>query len=150
MRAGPCLAAFLALGLAGSTDAGAQNKTSRYGVDLDVKTFPQGTAKETLASLVKAAESGKMAYLTAQLADPGFVDDRVKRIYGGKFEEQVQDTSSRLDPLTVKRLKRLLKDGKWTIDKTSASVTLEDGRDKGVRFVKKAGRWYMEHRFVEP
>jgi hypothetical protein len=149
MRAGPCLVVLLALLLAGPTAARAESKDARYGVDPDVKAFPQGTAKEALASLCKAAEGKKFAYLTAQLADPAFVDDRVKRIYGGKFEEQVLDTANRLDPLTVKRLKRLLKDGKWTIDKTSATVALENGDGKGVRFVKKAGRWYVEHRFAE-
>jgi hypothetical protein len=115
---------------------------------LDLKSYPQSTAKETLASVIKAIDDKKVAYLVAQLADPAFVDDRVKRIYGGKFEEQVHDTQGRLDPSTVKQLKRFLKEGKWTITPTSAVVQLDDVKDRCVRLVRKDGRWYLEHRFA--
>src|SRR5262245_61113248 len=59
--------------------------TARYGISLDVKTYPQATAKEALASVLKAIDARKIDYLVAQLADPSFVDDRVKRVYAGKF-----------------------------------------------------------------
>ena len=36
------------------------------------------TPKEALASVLKAADAGRFDYLTAQLADPSFIDDRVK------------------------------------------------------------------------
>jgi hypothetical protein len=123
-------------------------KGSRYGIALDVKSYPQSTAKEALASVIKAIDEKKIAYLVAQLADPAFVDDRVKRLYGGKFEEQVQDTQRRLDPSTVKQLKRILKEGKWTTTSTSAVVQADEVKDRCVRLVKKDGRWYMEHRFA--
>src|SRR5262245_18921656 len=131
---------FLTLPLALAAQAGA-----RYGIDRDAKAYPQATAKEALASALKAIDDKKVDYLVAHLADPTFVDDRVKRVYAGKFEEQVQDTKARLDPATVKQLKRFAKDGKWEVGKASATVTLEDVGDKVVRLVKKDDRWYLSH-----
>ena len=122
----------------------------RHGIATDSKTYPQATAKEALASVLKAIEAKKFDYLVAHLAEPGFVDERVKRVYGGKVEEQVADTRARLDPATVKQLGKFLKDGKWTVDKTSALVQLEEVKDRVVRLVKKDGTWYLSHQFDPP
>jgi hypothetical protein len=145
MRVGSALAAVLVLALTADAQEG---KDTRHGVALDIKTFPQATAKEALASVIKAIDEKKFSYLVAQLADPPFVDDRVKRLYGGKFEEQVKDTRSRLDLSTVKLLKRFLKDGKWTLTKVDALVQLDDVKDRCVRLIQRDGRWYLEHRFT--
>jgi hypothetical protein len=145
MRAGTLLAIVCVLCFTVSA-LSQEAKGTRYGVALDTKSFPQSTAKEAFASVLKAIDDKKIAYLVAHLADPTFVDDRVKRLYGGKFAEQVDDTSSQLDPSTIKQLKRFLKDGKWAIAKTEAMVTLDDVKDRCVRFVQKAGAWYLEHR----
>jgi hypothetical protein len=147
MRAGVVLAGLYVFFLASTALAG-EGKDTRYGIALDVKSYPQSTAKEALTSVIKAIDDKKIAYLVAQLADPAFVDDRVKRLYGGKFEEQVQDTQGRLDPSTVKQLKRFLKEGKWTITSTSAVVQIDEIKDRCVRLVRKDSRWYMEHRFA--
>jgi hypothetical protein len=147
MRDGTILTALFVL-LFSSTARAQEEKGTRYGIALDLKSFPQSTAKEALASVIKAIDDKKVAYLVAQLADPAFVDDRVKRLYGGKFDEQIHDTQRRLDPSTVKQLKRFLKEGKWTITATSAAVQLDEIKDRCVRLVRKDGRWYMEHRFA--
>jgi hypothetical protein len=123
---------------------GQDKSAARYGIASDLKTYPQGTAKETLASVLKAIESKRVDYLTAQLADPAFVDDRVKRLYGGRFEEQVEDTRSRLDSRTVKLLQRFLKDGDWQDDTDRVTVRLKDNARR-LYFKKNNGRWYMEH-----
>ena len=117
---------------------------TRYGIAPDLKTYPQATAKETLASLVKAVEKKRVEYVVAQLADPVFVDDRVKRLYGDRFEQQVEDTRSRLDPLTIKQLQRFLKDGDWEEDKDRMTVRLKDDK-RCLHFKKNNGRWFMEH-----
>src|SRR5262245_59871353 len=122
----------------------AADKDSRYGVALDARTYPQATPKEALASVLKAAAAGKFDYLVAHLADPAFLDDRVKKVYGGKFAEQVSDTRARLDPLTLKTLGRFRDKGKWTVGKSEATVRLEDVKDRVVRLVKKDSRWYLE------
>jgi hypothetical protein len=117
---------------------------TRYGIAPDLKTYPQATAKETLASVLKAVEAKRVDYVVAQLADPAFVDDRVKRLYGGRFEQQVEDTRARLDPLTIKQLQRFLKDGDWQQDKDRVTVRLKD--DKRCLYFKNGNsRWFMEH-----
>jgi hypothetical protein len=83
----------------------------RYGIAPDLVTYPQGTPREALVSVLKAIDARRFDYLVAQLADPAFIDDRVQRLYGGRFEQQVEDTRVRLDPLSVKLLRRFLKDG---------------------------------------
>jgi hypothetical protein len=140
MRTGVCL--VLSFAAAFAEDA----PKARYGVDPDLKAFPQGTAKEALASMLKAAEAKQFEYLDAQLADPAFIDERVRRLHDGDFAEQVKDTRARLDPLTLKQLRRFLNDGEWTVRDDSATVRLSDLADKAVHFRKTEGRWYLEHR----
>lgn len=127
------------------TSLAAQEKADRFGIALDAKAYPQATPKEALASVLKAAGEKKFDYLCAHLADPTFIDDRVKRLYGGKFEEQVEETRTRLDPFAVKQLKRFLDDGKWAIGKTEATVTLEKEKDRQVKLIAKDGRWYLSN-----
>jgi hypothetical protein len=118
----------------------------RYGIAPDFKVYPQATTKETLTSVLKAIDAGRFDYLVAQLADPAWVDDRVARLYGGRFAEQVEDTRARLDPGTVKLLRRFLTDGEWTAEKDHASARLKDVSDRGVFLCKKGDRWFLEHR----
>jgi hypothetical protein len=136
------LALVLFLGWATAGDGGA----ARYGIAPDLKTYPQATAKEALTSVLKAVEAKRFDYLVAQLADPDFVDDRVKRLYGGKFEQQVGDTRTRLDPRAVEMLKQFLKDGEWTEEKSRATVRLKDVPDQCVYLRQLDGRWYLENR----
>lgn len=117
---------------------------TRYGIEPDLKTYPQSTAKETLASVLKAVENKRIDYVVAQLADPAFVDDRVKRLYGGRFEQQIEDTRARLDPLTIKQLQRFLKDGDWQEDKERVTARLKDEK-RQLYFKKDKDRWFLEH-----
>jgi hypothetical protein len=121
----------------------AQEKADRYGVALDAKAYPQATAKEALSSVLKAVADKKVDYVVAHLADPSFVDDRVKRVYGGKFAEQVDETRARLDPFALKQLKRFVDEGKWSEGKAEATVTLDDSKERRVKLVKKGDRWYL-------
>jgi hypothetical protein len=145
MRAAVTLLFALA-GAAGlrAADDGAK-PVVRYGVEFDLKTYPQDAPKAALVSVLKAAEAGKFDYLAAQLADPSFIDDRVKSLFGGRFEEQVNDVRARLDPFALKELHRFLSDGEWTIGAAEASVRLKDGSDRIVAFRKIDDRWYLEH-----
>ncbi|HWG45541.1 MAG TPA: hypothetical protein VN688_22450 [Gemmataceae bacterium] len=142
-----CAGLFLGFFVVLNAAAFGQDKTAdqaRYSIAPDLKMYPQGTAKETLGSILKAIESKRIDYLTAQLADPSFVDERVKRLYGGRFAEQVEDTRARLDSLTVRLLQRFLKDGDWQEDKNRVSVRLKDN-GRRLSFRKENGRWFMEH-----
>lgn len=117
---------------------------TRYGIAPDLKMYPQSTAKEALASIVKAVEAKRVDYVAAQLADPSFVDDRVKRLYGGRFAEQVNDTSARLNPSAIKLLQRFLKDGTWREEKNRVVVQLKD-EERRLYFKKDGDRWFVEN-----
>jgi len=138
----------LLLGLTFLNSQGAEapdTNTSRHGIALHLKIYPQATAREALASVLKAIEAGHLDYLTAQLADPTFVDERVQRRFSGQFNQQVEDVRARLDPGTVKLLQRFLKDGEWAEDKDKASVRLKDAKDRVVLLRKIGDRWFLEH-----
>jgi hypothetical protein len=137
---------FLGLACAAGWGAAGDAPAARYGVEADLKAYPQDTPKAALASVLKAAEAKQFEYLDAQLADPAFIDDRVQRLYGGDFAEQVKDTRDRLDPLTLKQLRRFLDDGDWTEDDMTASALLKDVPDRVVSLRKKDGRWFLENR----
>jgi hypothetical protein len=119
----------------------------RYGIDADLKGFPQGTAKEALTSVVKAIDAKRIDYLLAQLADPQWVDDRVEG-NGGSFKELVEEAKAKLvdDPGPLKKLRKLLSEGEWKTVEATAIVHLKEATDQAVFFKKTAGRWYMENR----
>ncbi len=125
----------------------ARADSPRHGIALDSKTYPQATPKETLASVLKAVENKRFDYLAAQLADPEFIDERVKRLYGGRFAEQVEDTAIQFNASTSKLLGRFLKDGDWTIEVDRASVRLKDMKERIVFFRRIGGRWFLENRW---
>ncbi len=117
----------------------------RHGVAADLADFPQGTPEQTLGSVLKAIDRKRWDYLVAQLADPDFIDQRVKT-HGGRFAEQVEDTRARLDPGTVKLFQRFLKDGEWKKADKETMVSLKDVPDRFLFFRKIGQRWYLEHR----
>jgi hypothetical protein len=49
----------------------------RYGISGNVEFYPQGTAKEALASTAKAYENKRYEYIVAHLLDPALVDTKV-------------------------------------------------------------------------
>ena len=128
--------------LAGAHDA----KTVRYGVQADLVTYPQKTPQEALNSVLKAAEAQRFDYLAAQLADPAFIDERVQRLYGGRFAEQVDDTRNSLNAAALALLQRFVKEGMWQVEKDTATATLKNVTTRIVAFRLIDGRWYMEHR----
>jgi len=139
--------ALLALWFVPAALAG-PDPAARQGVELDLKTYPQATPKETLASVLKAIESKRVDYLLAHLADPEWVDQRLKDT-GGKLNELRQEATARLveDPGAAKQLERLLKEGEWEDDSASASVHLKEGTDRWVFLRRSNGRWFLENRW---
>src|SRR5207248_1046803 len=107
-------AVVIVIGLLSSGLRAQDAGTTRYKVDPDLDNYPQKTAKEALESIIKAIDAKQIDYLVAQLADPQFVDMRVKMAAGG-FPDIVGETRARLadDPSAVKELRRFLKEGQW-------------------------------------
>jgi hypothetical protein len=117
----------------------------RFTIAADLKTFPQGTPREALNSALQAIDAKKFDYLVAQLSDPAFVDGRVQT-FGGRFADQVEDTRVRLDPGTIKLLRKFQKDGKWQVNEGEAGLSLESNKEQMVFFRKMGNRWYLENR----
>jgi hypothetical protein len=138
------LVGFVAL--LGAAHLLAEPPARRHGVEADLKSFPQGTPQEALASVLKATDLRRIDYVLAHLADPQFVDRRVKESAGG-FAALVRETTGKLveDPTAVKLLRRFLKEGEWTAGDDAASVRLKDVADRSVTFRKADGRWVMEN-----
>jgi hypothetical protein len=144
------VAAMLTLfALSSLTKAEPENgqSSSRHGMELDLKTYPQGTPRETLASVLKAIANKRFDYVVAQLADPAFFDERIKRLFAGKFDEQVMETRTKLDGPTVKLLERFLNEGDWEATKSPVQVILKDVKDRGLTFVKIGDRWYWKNNY---
>ena len=126
----------------------ATEPAKRDGIEADLKTYPQGTPQETLASVLKAIDDKRIDYLAAQLTDPKFVDQRVKET-GGSFDDLVREGRAKLldDPGPAKLLRRFLKEGDWQLGDDTASVRLKDVKDRGAYFRRENGRWFLENRF---
>src|SRR5579862_3528028 len=93
------IGSLLLLALVGSVGAQApmeEKPPARYGIQADLRDFPQATPREALASVLQAMERRRINYLLAHLTDPQFVDDRVKR-YNGDFEQLVRETTTKLN-----------------------------------------------------
>lgn len=124
-----------------------QPPPARYGFRPDLKSFPQGTPREALASVLKAVERNRIGYLLAELANPTWVDERVRTVHGGKFEGLVKETEDQFahDPGALKTLERMLKDGTWKQGENTAEGRLK-GTEERVFFRHIGDRWYLENR----
>ena len=123
-------------------------KGTRYGIETNLEDYPQATAKVALESVLKAIDNKKIDYLLSQLADPAWVDNRVKTIHGGKFDAMVKETTNQFakDPTAIKQLRRLLQEGEWKEEDAAASACLKDAKDTCVFLRKIEGRWFLEDR----
>ncbi len=115
----------------------------RFGVEATPKSFPQATPKETLASILKAIDLKRPDYIVAHLADPQFVDQRVKET---SYDELLAETTARLvdDPGAAKQLRALLDKGIWVEEDATASASLKEREDRIASFRKIDGRWFLQ------
>jgi len=123
----------------------------RYGVPADLETYPQDKPQNTLKSVLLAIDRGRIDYLLAQLADPEWVDDRVRSVHDGKFHDMVKETTDQLshDPDAIKQLRRFLRDGDWKEGDDRASAQLKGVKER-VHFRKVRDRWYFENQQKAP
>jgi hypothetical protein len=157
-RIGWLVALAWPLALAGQ-DQVAPKLEKRYGYAYEPILFSQKTPEEALKSLVKAIDGRRIDYLLAQLADPKFVDERVKEysafqkgtdqaktIYA--FERLIRETTLHFqeDPVLMKELRQYLKDADWDVKEDVASGTLKTPSPRKVFFRKVEERWFLENR----
>ncbi len=146
----PFLAAVLSVAAVCAASAADKNDLSnRHGIAADLKAYPQGTPKEALASVVKAVEDKKADYFTAQLADPEFVDRRLKAtmVSFEKFVEDEVKPKLITDPAPLKQFQKFLKDGEWEVQDGRAVVRLKDVPDRVLYLRQVEGRWFLENRY---
>jgi hypothetical protein len=119
----------------------------RYGISAVRDVYPQSTPQDTLASVVKAIDGRRMDYVLAQLADPDYVDQRVRDVHNGRFSGMVDEATEKLarDPGTVSRFRRYIREGEWDVQDSTAMVRLKDRPDI-VAFRKVGQWWYMDNR----
>jgi hypothetical protein len=146
-RALPTIGIALFLGLAAAT-AQPEAPPARFGIYLNQRLYPQSTAREALGSVLAAIDRGRADYVLAQLTDPGFVDDRVRRVHAGDFDGLVAEASLKLadNPGTIAVLARFLKEGDWQENEATATARLKDVPDRQVYLTKLGTRWYLENR----
>jgi hypothetical protein len=121
----------------------------RFGVEADLKSFPQATPQEALASVLKAIDLKRADYLVAHLADPQFVDQRVKET---SYDDMLAEVTAKLinDPGAAKQLRNFLKEGSWSVEDATASVSLKEVPDRTVFFRKAGGRWFLAQPYKKP
>jgi hypothetical protein len=155
------LVGLTTLGSAAALQAGKDKTVKHFGIDLNLERYPQNTPKEALASVLKTLDDSRVDYLLAHLADPEFVEAKLK-IYRTQlppsvkpearevlaFQRLVKVTTEhfRDDPTRVKELQRFAKDGEWQADDAKASVSLKANPARKVFLKKVQGRWVMEDR----
>jgi hypothetical protein len=161
MRAFAAVAVLLAVvaGVQGQAgDKGKPKDARRYGIDPDLKKYPQGTPKDGLGSVLKALGEKQIDYLLAHLADPAFVDKRVE-MYAAMlasdlpeaqkksraFEKLVKeiDENFREDPSKLKEMQRFYADGEWEEDEKLAVARLKGLKARSVFMRKIDDRWVI-------
>jgi len=163
MRAAFALLLALMSAAAGLPQAGGPDKLGkRYGVEVDLKRYPQKMPQEALQSVLKTLDKDRLYYLTAHLADPKYVDERVKaykRTLGTKgpkeaqdlvaFEEVVKEIARhfREDPALVRQLQRLSREGEWKEEGNDRmSVGFKGGGARRAYFRRAEERWFLENK----
>jgi hypothetical protein len=147
-------------GQGGDKDKGKGIK--RFGIELDIKAYPQDTPEDALKSVIKAVAENKVDYLLAHLADPEFVDKRMA-MYIAQLGSSATDESKvtvafdRLlkktvenfveDPAKLKELKRFAAEGKWDKQEKLAVASLDNVKARRV-FMKRLpdNRWVLQDR----
>jgi hypothetical protein len=139
-----------------------KEKTSvRYRVEADLERYPQKTPKEALASALKALGDKRIDYLLAHLADPAFVQAKLKGLKGQlpasltddskellAFQRLVKATTEHFaeDPTKIRELARFAKDGEWDGDEKLTLVTLKTLPGRKVYLKKVDGLWRLQDR----
>jgi hypothetical protein len=140
-------AAFLLAVLLPGAEPAKDNAAKRYHIAANLEAFPQDKPKTALESVIRAIDRKQIDYLLAQLADPDYVDEQVRR-ESGDFDKVVKDTTKHFadDPTLIKYLRRILKNGEWDNGDKAASAYLKNNKEKRVYLRKIGDRWYLENR----
>ncbi|HZU34845.1 MAG TPA: hypothetical protein VFA18_02990 [Gemmataceae bacterium] len=120
---------------------------ARFGYQPDLEHYPQSTPRDALGSVLKAIQNRRLGYLLAQLTDPAWVDDRVRTVHGGKFDDLIKETDDQFshDPGALKTLEAIFKNGTWRESGDTAEGQVK-GSDDHAFFKHVGDRWFLENR----
>jgi hypothetical protein len=146
---------------ASAQNAGKGKPVVNFNIEADFDKYPQKTPQQALGSVLKALADRRVDYLMAHLADPAFVESKLK-IYKAQLAASVpEDTKATLafqrlvkatdehfrdDPTRVRELTRFAKDGEWAAADGLAVASLKLLPARKVFFKKIQDRWYLEDR----
>jgi hypothetical protein len=140
---------------------GKATTTTRFGIELDLDTYPQKTPQAALASALKTMADRRYDYLIAQLADPAFVKSKMNLFKSQlpaslaeeskdilAFQRLVKTTAEhfRDDPTKIRELARFARDGQWDVGDNVATATYKLLPARKVFLKKIEDRWYLQDR----
>ncbi|HYT91841.1 MAG TPA: hypothetical protein VEL76_24210 [Gemmataceae bacterium] len=146
---------------ASAQTAGKGKPVVNFNVEADFDKYPQKTPQEALNSVVKALTDRRVDYLLAHLADPAFVQAKLKILKAQMSASLTDDTKATLafqrlvkatdehfrdDPTKVRELGRFAKDGEWATAESGAAASLKLLPARKVFLKKVQDRWYLEDR----
>ncbi len=114
----------------------------RYGQEVDLKLYPQGTPQEAIASVIKAMKAADVTYMLAHLVSPTEVDRKLKGDRDAFRKLAVKATPEKAKAM-VTELQGLLDDGTWTMRRNLCWTTVDGKRDLTLERVGR--RWFMHN-----
>ncbi|MHB8902453.1 MAG: hypothetical protein ACYC6Y_27140 [Thermoguttaceae bacterium] len=114
----------------------------RYGQELDLDRYPQGTPQETIESVIKAMKVGDIHYMLAHLVSPTEVDRKLKGDPEA-FQKLAQKAAPEKTDAMLAELQRLLDDGTWTMRRNLCWATVDGTRDLSLERLTR--RWFMHN-----
>lgn len=114
----------------------------RYGIAADLQTYPQDHPQRTIRSVVKAALSGRIDYMMAQLLSPAQVDAKLQGDAAAMRRLTAKSTPEARQRI-AEALSLHIEEGTWLVTKNLAWAQIEG---LPLLSLEKIGdRWYMHN-----
>ncbi|MBN1909581.1 MAG: hypothetical protein JW818_07580 [Pirellulales bacterium] len=114
----------------------------RYGIEVDLKRYPQSDPKETIRSVIKATQAGQIDYMLAHLISPSQVDQKFRGDTQALKALAAKATPAKSKQM-VDALKQQLQQGAWTIRETTAYARASGVPDLSLE--KIGDHWFMHN-----
>jgi hypothetical protein len=124
------------------SDEGQPVWPERYGQEVDLKLYPQGTPQEAIGSVIKAMKAADITYMLAHLVSPAEVDRKLKGDLEAFRKLALTATPEKTKGM-VTELQKLIEDGTWTMRRDFCWASLDGKRDLTLERIGK--RWFMHN-----
>ncbi len=114
----------------------------RYGIEADLKRYPQDDPRLAIRSVIRAVTAGDFEYMLAHLISPSQVDEKLKGDRQAFRKLLAKATPEKSEQMT-EALRQQLEKGTWTINRDMAWSEL---KDVPLLSLEKLGnRWFMHN-----